>query len=233
MGGTLRRVPLDFAWPLKMTWKGYLNPYNAQKCCCEDGYNPETSRLAEAYWGESGWQHDLTQDEVDALVAKGRLLEFWSKWSPEHGWQPIEPKVTVAAEAVNAASRRSPMVHDGINRAIVIEVRAKRLGVWGLCAMCGGNMYIFQSRRIQRLHNAWKPRNPPRGPGYQLWETTSEGSPVSPVFETLDDLAAWCVDGATTFGAHRATKDEWMRMLGGDAVCHRETLSNGSEMIFV
>ena len=33
---------------------------------------------------------------------------------------------------------------------------------------------------------------PPKGDGYQLWETTSEGSPASPVFETLDKLCEWC-----------------------------------------
>ena len=33
---------------------------------------------------------------------------------------------------------------------------------------------------------------PPKGEGYQLWNTTSEGSPISPVFETLDKLCEWC-----------------------------------------
>ena len=32
------------------------------------------------------------------------------------------------------------------------------------------------------------PVDPPNGDGYQLWETTSEGSPVSPVFESIDAL---------------------------------------------
>ena len=27
MGRKLMRVPLDFAWPLKKVWKGYINPY--------------------------------------------------------------------------------------------------------------------------------------------------------------------------------------------------------------
>lgn len=32
---------------------------------------------------------------------------------------------------------------------------------------------------------------PPTGDGYQLWETVSEGSPVSPVFEDREGLAWW------------------------------------------
>jgi hypothetical protein len=54
---------------------------------------------------------------------------------------------------------------------------------------------------------------PPKGNGYQLWETTSEGSPVSPVFETLDELCEWCEANATTFADFKATKEEWKQIL--------------------
>ena len=52
--------------------------------------------------------------------------------------------------------------------------------------------------------------DPPSGDGYQLWETTSEGSPISPVFETLEELAKWCEDGATIFGSEKLSYDEWL-----------------------
>jgi len=63
---------------------------------------------------------------------------------------------------------------------------------------------------------------PPKGDGYQLWETTSEGSPVSPVFASLDGLCEWCEENATTFGSHRAGRDEWRLMLEADSVHSRE-----------
>lgn len=63
---------------------------------------------------------------------------------------------------------------------------------------------------------------PPSGNGYQLWETTTEGSPISPVFETLDDLCEWCEDNATTFASFKATKEEWRKMLSENCVCHKE-----------
>jgi hypothetical protein len=63
---------------------------------------------------------------------------------------------------------------------------------------------------------------PPKGKGYQLWETTSEGSPVSPVFTTIDKLAAWCEKNATTFGPCKATKAEWKKMLSKNDVGHKE-----------
>lgn len=63
---------------------------------------------------------------------------------------------------------------------------------------------------------------PPKGEGYQLWETTSEGSPVSPVFKTLDELCEWCEDNATTFADFKASKEEWKKMLEKDFVYHKQ-----------
>ena len=54
---------------------------------------------------------------------------------------------------------------------------------------------------------------PPQGEGYQLWETTSEGSPVSPVFATLDELCEWCEPNATIFADIHASKDSWKQLL--------------------
>ena len=63
---------------------------------------------------------------------------------------------------------------------------------------------------------------PPKGNGYQLWEATSQGSPVSPVFATLDELCEWCEKNATTFAHFKATKEEWRKMLEDDNVHHKE-----------
>jgi hypothetical protein len=64
--------------------------------------------------------------------------------------------------------------------------------------------------------------DPPEGEGYQLWETTSEGSPVSPVFSTLDELCEWCEGNATTFGHFKTTKEKWKQMLDDNFVVHQE-----------
>lgn len=39
-----------------------------------------------------------------------------------------------------------------------------------------------------------EPFEPPDGDGWQLWETVSEGSPISPVFTDRDAFAAWLVE---------------------------------------
>ena len=53
----------------------------------------------------------------------------------------------------------------------------------------------------------------PNGEGYQLWETTSEGSPISPVFATLDKLCEWCEPNATTFADIHVSKERWKQLL--------------------
>lgn len=62
------------------------------------------------------------------------------------------------------------------------------------------------------------PLDPPKGEGYQLWETTTEGSPTSPVFETLDELCEWAEYNATVFGSAKTTKENWKEMLEEDFV---------------
>ena len=61
----------------------------------------------------------------------------------------------------------------------------------------------------------WK-IHPPAGEGYQLWETVSEGSPVSPVCATPDELADWLViPGNDTSITKATTRDQWLSMIRG------------------
>lgn len=46
--------------------------------------------------------------------------------------------------------------------------------------------------------------------GYALYETTTEGTPVSPVCETLEELATWCADNATVFASLKWSREEWL-----------------------
>lgn len=78
---------------------------------------------------------------------------------------------------------------------------------------------IFLEEPIKKLKELLEV---PKGEGFQLWETTSEGSPISPVFETLDELCEWCEDNATTFGHLKASKKEWREMLSENFVYHKE-----------
>lgn len=50
--------------------------------------------------------------------------------------------------------------------------------------------------------------------GWQMWETTSEGSPISPVFDTPEELAKWLADtNASAFGGQGASYESWLKMI--------------------
>lgn len=57
----------------------------------------------------------------------------------------------------------------------------------------------------------------------QLYETTTEGTPISPVFEAdeIEKLCEWAAENATTFASFKATKEEWKKRLEDNLVFHQ------------
>ena len=265
MGREVKRVPLDFDWPLHEVWEGFLSPDRfagipCEACCYEGaptimdrlfpqphwgtgrsphaehlhalwyGYVPfdpastgsrlltmrtpavrefaarnvarapdfygtgqaavdrEARRLAVLWNGR--WCHHLSQDDVDALVAEGRLMDFTHTCSREAGWQKIEPPVTPTAAQVNEWSLAG-FGHDSINAWIAVRARCEREGFDDTCPACQGHgsNEAYEGQRAEA--EAWESSGPPGGDGWQLRETVSEGSPISPVFATSRELAAW------------------------------------------
>ncbi len=51
---------------------------------------------------------------------------------------------------------------------------------------------------------------------FVMYETCSEGTPISPAFETPEELARWCADnGASAFGSQTASYDAWLKVARG------------------
>jgi hypothetical protein len=218
---------MDFNYPLNKIWEGYLNPRYGKKCptCGGHGQNEATHQITKEWYAfdnpkwvylnashtsrynDNAHQYHLTQVEVDALLASNRLLGLKEKLGRD-------PTV----EEVNEWAIYDPFGHDGLNCWICVEARAKDLGVYGLCSTCNGEGLVWNSSEDEQKCEAWKPQEPPTGPGFQLWETTSEGSPQSPVFATLEALAAWCEKNATVFANQKASAEEWAKMLADDIV---------------
>lgn len=49
-----------------------------------------------------------------------------------------------------------------------------------------------------------------------MYEDTSEGTPISPAFETPEDLARWLADtGASSFADYTATYEQWLPICRG------------------
>lgn len=234
MGRALKKVALDLKWPTGQIWKGYLNPFNSQKCksCDQTGLNLATKDISDTWYSfdEQEWLYDsnnkrynnlawsnhLTQLEVDALVDAGRLVDFTHDFvGNDKGWVEKNPAYRPNAEDVNLWSRKG-MGHDAINKSICVKARAESLGVYGVCEHCQGDGEIWQSEEIKKMNENWENFGPPEGEGFQLWSTTTEGHPMTPVFATLEALCEYCeTNRVPVFAADTLSAAEWLKSLGG------------------
>lgn len=281
MGRELKRVPLDFTWPLNKPWQGYINPhYTAQQCehCAGSGSSPQAKRFNDQWYGNApfapedrgsvpfavghptiralaernatpdmrlgwsgrnvdqealrlahlfnrGWNHHLNQDDVNALVAGGRLMDLTHTWTAGEGWKAKEPAYTPTAAQVNEWSLRG-FGHDSINQWLCVKARCAALGVDPECQHCHGHGEIWPSEDAKALYEGWEREEPPEGAGWQVWETVSEGSPISPVFSTPEDLARhmattkWGGDSGTTY-------EQWLKFIVGPGWAPSLVASNG------
>lgn len=171
----------------------------------------EAARLSQHF--NRGWSHHLNSDDVAALIDSGRLRDLTHTWSTEGGWKPKEPAYTPTPEEVNVWSL-SGMGHDGINQWVVVEAKCKRLGIDPECKVCGGSGTIWDSPEDEKAAEEWNRSGPPAGDGYQIWETVSEGSPISPVFATPEELAHHMA--GKKWGADKGSSYEtWLRFING------------------
>lgn len=282
MSRELKRVPLDFDWPLNETWKGYLNPHGDECITCKEcegsGASKHARYLTEVWYGHvpfkpedrgstpflpempeiqamavshvkhapdyygigdanihreavrlcqlfnSQWSHHLNQRDVDVLLKADKLWDFtrrpitrlqraYVRRRVESGlansWYPLGNGYRPTAREVNLWSIHG-FGHGG-NSWCVIEAECKRLGKPYLCGVCGGEGSKWTSEEARLTYENWKKEEPPKGDGYQVWESVSEGSPISPVFMTPEGLATWMADHWAKDGNH----DQWLAFITG------------------
>jgi len=92
-----------------------------------------------------------------------------------------------------------------------------------------GNMTEFETECYPHGVVEWANDERPPDPKYympdwpenerthlQMYETTSEGTPISPVMKTPEELAKWLYDnGASAFGGQTASYEGWLRVCNG------------------
>lgn len=142
----VRRVPLDFDWPVGEVWPGNVMPDDLALPLCPDCVVTERWPGAPPY--------------SDGLSPTGRSAEKSSRHILGR---------SCTAEEFGA-------------------LQAQGTDPW--CANCQGRAHCASVEQ-QTAYDAWLPKPPPVGSGWQLWEATSEGSPMSPVMATAEELAAW------------------------------------------
>lgn len=206
MGRELKRVPLDFDWPMNEVWKGYINPhYEACKTCNGSGETIAYQRLS---------------DLISLLMLSGEDAQR-GKCHPHFFNAPLyhtEGKVCgpdMAELTEGLAGRGMSMFgHDCCDRWSAAKKIIQAAGLpesWGICPDCEGHGCLKEK---QAIYEAWKPTEPPEGEGYQIWETVSEGSPISPVFATPEELARYMA--GRKWGADEGTSYEtWLKFING------------------
>lgn len=196
----VNRVPLDFDAPIGKTWPGYLSP-DWRPCPsddCENGY-----KLAAA------WLGNITHLILILAEAPERGLHPWLEALPLHPDRAPKANIRELTGGLSGREARS-FGHDGIDRWTATKAIIRAAGLpeeWGVCPICNG--HAIHPNDLEAAE-AWEATEPPEGDGWQLWETTSEGSPISPVFATAEELADWCADNATWFASLRWSAAEWL-----------------------
>lgn len=220
MGREIKRVPLDFDQPLNRVWSGFLQGAELRGEPCPDCKGGQT-------W--AGWWLQTMSYRLSMLAAdvreqdRGRPLHPWLADDPypvtddgEIDWEtrrysrrpqvqrPSRDILTLIS-GLSGQSEDRLLESFGCNaeydiyRAIVI---AAGLGdEWGVCTTCEahGSLERYPGQRADA--DAWEPTDPPTGDGWQLWETVSEGSPISPVFADAESLAQWLTTEDACWGA--------------------------------
>ena len=167
--------------------------------CSQTGYNPETQKIYEDFYDSNNfgitwtyqynvdpqgnpatrppwrilgkskrWCNDISQDEVQALVDKNRLMDLTHTWTQENGWVRREDNYIPTAKEVNEWSQHG-MGHDGINSSILVEFRATKMGVYGLCSYCEGEGITYRDEAHKKAANDWESTEPPTGSWWQVW----------------------------------------------------------------
>lgn len=207
------------------------------------GYSREAFAVAHTFYPHMiggpmadalAWDDKLGQAEVDMLAQEDRLYDWrlWTHeklpepWDLDEDGDPIRYKsvrtdrpIPSAAE-VNTRAKRG-LLHDALNLMLLVDFRCKQLGIEVNCPACKGRQVVATDAEYEaeeRADEEWRETEPPSGDGWQLWETTSEGSPVSPVFPSAAALADWAAENASPFGGLKWTRDQWARFIDADNV---------------
>lgn len=208
MGREVRRVQAGFDWPLKKTWHGFLNPHYKKCPDCRNG-------------------HTVAREYLERIVSLLLMADDDAQSGRQHPYFSSFMFTDKTAEPELMREIVRPLVgedhydtrtfgHDAINNWRAVSAALKAFGLpdgWGVCVTCDGHALDPAQREA---YESWEETEPPTGDAWQMWETTSEGSPISPPCDSPEALADWlATNNASSNGASTATYGQWLRMIRG------------------
>lgn len=204
MGRQVRRVPIDFDWPLDKVWEGFLLPDRLHEDRC-----PHCTRgmTAAAEWLQTlASRIDMLGSDIGDQK-RGRPMH---PWLAQDGYPPHDDRHQVVRPSADILDLLAGLTDESPDRIMspmrggdgyriarkIVEAAGLDSKTWGVCPTCDGHASIEKYEGQRAEAEAWEPTGPPEGEGWQLWETVTEGSPISPVFADADGLAGWMSDPA-------------------------------------
>ena len=210
MGREIKRVAMDCPAEIGKTWPGYVNTYYRKCPYCDNGMTSARQRFSDLV-------SLLMLSGDDARRQKAHPYFYDAPLHHTSGNTPPSVDMTALTEGL---AGRSPSFsgHDSCDNWTAEKKIIAAAGLsedWGLCPSCKGDAIDPQ---VKSAYEAWVKTEPPTGAGYQLWETTSEGSPLTPVFATPEDLAHYCADNnVSSFGNRGESYETELEFITGTA----------------
>lgn len=210
MGRELRRVALDFQWPLNEVWEGFVNPHyrrcpKASTFECSRGSSnagawlDAISRFIALIGEEAANEPFAEQRKVRGLTYPHPYLTEWPQ-APRESFHSqrlltFTPELHTFVEGLAGKKIESNEFPGSslaweIQKALLKAAGIDPEGEWGMCLVCKGE---GMDPAAKEAYDAWKPTSPPEGEGWQLWETVSEGSPISNVYATEDAFVEYLI----------------------------------------
>ena len=212
MGRELKRVPMDFDWPMDRPWRGFLNPHYAKShncaACGGSGETVAAQRVGDLMSLVMLSGDDAARNKCHPYLQEAPLYNTRGK---------ICGADMVALTNGLAGQKHPPLGYCSSDRWSAKKKLVAAAGLpedWGICPACKGEGTVWDSPADKQASEDWERSEPPTGPGYQIWETVSEGSPISPVFATPEELAQHMTK--TRWGADKGSSVEtWLRFING------------------
>jgi hypothetical protein len=173
----------------------------------------EAVRMAAHY--NSYRKNFLTQAEIDLVLADDGFSASFFKVLNDDG-SIIDRTGPLDPEFVTSTCISGPGID--VNYSPILAGMEKEKGSSYNCSKCDGEGSLWTSEEAKQIAENWEPTEPPEGEGWQLWETVSEGSPVSPVFATAEELASWLAgpESSEADSVNRGTsREQWLKFLKG------------------
>jgi len=231
MGREIKRVPLSFDWPFDKVWEGYLNPHYVGCSACQGSgstweYNT-LEKIVQLFIVAAEDSLDRPKDWVAPKCDHNLPIKIGNRVYPhpylvDRGIKDPGKFHVLVDKLIGMDPEEGPSMfrYAGTQTYLlekkILEIAGLDWDEFSVCKSCKGEGIALDH---QIAFNNWEKTEPPKGDGWQLWETVSEGSPVSPVFETQEEFlqylvnsgyselaainfidAGWCPSGMTVNG---------------------------------